>query len=161
MNASHRFKPPSSAVADVDLPPAPSDAVRMALSIATLLQVFLFFAGRPARVCLELVDAGVLSPIGGVALVAGFACLYLGMIRLVGAHRRGARLLTWSIALQLTAMALWHKFFLAPWGIYPFLSFLVPYAFGFVVAALARLAVPAPVRARMRPTSTGQGEPLA
>jgi hypothetical protein len=143
-----RFKPPTSAVADVDRRAGPSDGVRLALAIATLLQLLLFFAGRPARVCLELMDIGVLSPIGGVALAAGLACLYLGVIRLVGAHRRGARLLTWSIVLQLLAIVVWHRFFLANWGLYAFVSLLVPYAFGLVVAVWARLAAPSPAPAR-------------
>jgi len=101
-------------------------------------------------------DIGALHPLGGVSLAAGFACLYVGMIRLVGRHRRGARLLAWSVALQILTLALWHRTFLAPWGLYAFATFLVPYAFGLVLAAWACFVARSHAPARTAPAAAGK-----
>jgi hypothetical protein len=135
------FKPPGAPVVDggAGAGAGLSGAGRIALAVATSVQPILFFGGRPGRVCFTLVDAGVMSPIGAVSLMAGFACLYIGVIRLVMTRRLGARFLAASVVLQLLAFRIWWTSLAGSWND-TFATFFAPYAFGIPVAVGAWLA---------------------
>ena len=138
MSTESRFRPPTAVVVDNAAIEGPSDGLRLALAIATLLHLMWFFI-LPLRACFRLVEMGAASPIGLVALLAAMACLYLGVLRLVGARRRGARLLLASVVLQSFAAASWHAFLFGAWRGYGLAMFAMPLVFGFALAVWAWL----------------------
>ena len=139
MNTPNPFKPPEALVADIREASEFAGGARVGLAVATALQLAMFCLWS-ARHYLLLVDIGALTPIGLASLIAGLACLYIGVARLVVTRRFGARLLLASVILQLATALLWHAFFLSPWSPSGAVMMLAPLLLGFGLAVWGWLA---------------------
>jgi len=140
VSADARFQPPGAVVADVD--GGLSRTARGALVAAAFVHLWLF-SGRPWYILWELTSTGSIPPIGGLALLAGLACLYVGIGLVVATRTRGARFMLASIVLQsVGALICKVLFFGGDWHLSSVLTFLLPMLLGFGLAVVGWAVAP-------------------